>query len=58
MKNPSAMADFFCVLWSLWFGILVTERSRSAPTKRNVMSRSEREKMNAAFRLSLNDRHD
>ena len=39
------MADFFCVLWSLWFGILVTERwlvsvvepSRSAPTKRNVM---------------------
>gem|GEM_PF-1493074 len=39
------MADFFCALWSLWFGILVTERwlvsvvepSRSAPTKRNVM---------------------
>jgi hypothetical protein len=37
MENPSVMADFFGVLWLLWFGILVTERSRSAPTKRNVM---------------------
>jgi len=48
MKNPSEKWRIFFVLWSLWFGILVTERwlvsvvepSRSAPTKRQPKRRS------------------
>ncbi|MBP3467828.1 MAG: hypothetical protein J6K01_09515 [Paludibacteraceae bacterium] len=47
----------FCALWSLWFGILVTERwlvsvvepSRSAPTKRNVMEPKRKEKCEIEF---------
>jgi len=39
----------FCALWSLWFGILVTERSRSAPTKRNVMEPKRKEKCKIEF---------